>query len=268
MLDISWGETGVLVGLGLVLIGRRDLPLASHTLGKQIGRIVGLLQGARLRADRFAHDHQLKALQNEFRSGLRELDAVKAELAGAMMNNHRGVGAMVPGVDRRRNTFTKNNMLGAASAGVASETMSSVSGAEDQSAKISAASQGGVDMGAEYLAAAQQAEAAHSNPPISGDVQYNLAPKSRSIAAVAEEEWEKQGIGFQSIAERGNQLGIHSNDPSSSNSVKGGATILSNFIRQSLIYDQYERTVREQDEALRSRVEKVRQERSDATNKR
>ena len=40
----------------------------------------------------------------------------------------------------------------------------------------------------------------------------------------------------------------------------GGATILSNFIRQSLIYDQYERTVREQDDALRSRVEKVRKE--------
>mmetsp|Transcript_521 Transcript_521/g.950 ORF Transcript_521/g.950 Transcript_521/m.950 type:complete len:269 (-) Transcript_521:94-900(-) len=268
MLDISWGETGVLVGLGLVLIGRRDLPLASHTLGKQIGRIVGLLQGARLRADRFAHDHQLKALQNEFRSGLRELDAVKAELAGAMMNNHRGVGAMVPGVDRRRNTFTKNNILGAASAGVASETVSSFSGVEGQSGKMAAPPPGGVDMGAEYLAAAQQAEAAHSNPPISGDFQYDLAPKSRSIAAVAEEEWEKQGIGFRSVAEQGNQKGIDSNDPSSSNSVKGGATILSNFIRQSLIYDQYERTVREQDEALRSRVEKVRQERSDAINKR
>ena len=41
----------------------------------------------------------------------------------------------------------------------------------------------------------------------------------------------------------------------------GGATILSNYIRQSLIYDQYERTVREQDEALRSRVDKVRNER-------
>ena len=41
----------------------------------------------------------------------------------------------------------------------------------------------------------------------------------------------------------------------------GGAVILSNYLRQSLIYDQYERTVREQDEALRSRVEKVRNER-------
>ena len=45
----------------------------------------------------------------------------------------------------------------------------------------------------------------------------------------------------------------------------GGAVILSNYLRQSLIYDQYERTIREQDEALRSRVEKVRNERSTIT---
>ncbi len=267
MLDISWGETGFLIGLGLVLIGRRDLPLASHTLGKQIGRIVGLLQGARLRADRFAHDHQLKALQNEFRSGLRELDAVKAELAGAMLNNNRGMGAMVPGVDRRRHAAV-GSILGAASADVAAETVASVSALEGRSGKMSSISPERMDIGAEYLAAAQQAEVTHSNPPISGGLHYDLAPKSRSIAAVAEEEWEKQGIGFQSIAERGNYKGIVSSDPSSSNGVKGGAIILSNFIRQSLIYDQYERTVREQDEALRSRVDKVRQERSDAINTR
>ena len=35
-----------------------------------------------MHADRYATDHQLRQLQNEFKSGLRELDAVKAELAG------------------------------------------------------------------------------------------------------------------------------------------------------------------------------------------
>ena len=75
----------MLSGIGLVLIGRKDLPVAAHALGRQVGRIVGLLQGARIRADRFATDHQLKQLQNEFKSGLRELDAVKAEMASAMV---------------------------------------------------------------------------------------------------------------------------------------------------------------------------------------
>jgi hypothetical protein len=217
-----------------------------------VGRVVGLLQGARLRADRFATDHQLKQLQNEFRSGLRELDAVKAELAGAMTNTGGGsLGAIVPGVDRRRvqNTPTVRS------------TSPLTASMPQQRQNISA----------EYLAAAQQAEAAQDNLAshnLTNDentIIYNLAPRSQAVAAVAEEEWEKRGIGFQSIAERGSFGTSSTNEMdqrAASGSVGGGAAILSNFMRQSLIYDQYERTVREQDEALRSRVEKVRNERS------
>jgi hypothetical protein len=101
-----------------------------------------------------------------------------------------------------------------------------------------------------------------------------LAPRSRSVAAVAEEEWEKRGIGFRSIAEGGgidnnnnanNDGGLHHHPNNSISTIYGGgggAVILSNYLRQSLIYDQYDRTVREQDEALRTRVEKVRNERN------
>jgi Sec-independent protein translocase protein TatA len=256
MFDVSFGEVAVLTGVGIVLVGRRDLPYVSHAFGRQVGRVVGLLQGARLRADRFATDHQLKQLQNEFRSGLRELDAVKAELAGAMTNTGGGsLGAIVPGVDRRRvqNTPTTNNFGGGISPLTASMPQ--------QRQNISA----------EYLAAAQQAEAAQDNLAshnLTNDentIIYNLAPRSQAVAAVAEEEWEKRGIGFQSIAERGSFGTSSTNEMdqrAASGSVGGGAAILSNFMRQSLIYDQYERTVREQDEALRSRVEKVRNERS------
>ena len=111
--------------------GRKDLPPACRALGQQVGRIVGLIQGARLRADRYASDHQLKQLQNEFRSGLRELDAVKAELAGSMMpratvtatggiggNSNCYLGAMVSGVDRQhtRTTTTTTTSMGMGSA--------------------------------------------------------------------------------------------------------------------------------------------------------
>mmetsp|Transcript_10686 Transcript_10686/g.23176 ORF Transcript_10686/g.23176 Transcript_10686/m.23176 type:complete len:277 (-) Transcript_10686:264-1094(-) len=268
MLDVSWGEIAVLAGVGLVLIGRKDLPPASRALGTQVGRVVGLLQGARLRADRFATDHQLKQLQNEFRSGLRELDAVKAELAGSMMPHNRGVvggsmmgggmggsennlGASVSGVDRRKKT-----MDSMATGGISKSPMTGPSA---------------VTMGAEYLAVAQRAESSQGNsPPISAstdDVVTRLAPRSQSVAAVAEEEWEKRGIGFRSIAEGGTQQRLSmAEDADPKNSAPapggvGGAVILSNYMRQSLIYDQYERTVREQDEALRSRVDKVRNER-------
>lgn len=135
-------------------------------------------------------------------------------------------------------------------------------------------------MGADYLAAAQQAESSQQtnySPPIAteGAPAIRLAPRSQSVAAVAEEEWEKQGIGFRSIAEGGavpqhavaemdgnDRAGGHPNAPAAAGGA-GGAVILSNYLRQSLIYDQYERTIREQDDALRSRVDKVRNERDE-----
>ncbi len=136
MFDISWGEMALLsnssVGLLLVIGRTDDLPPACCALGQRVGRIVGLIhQGARLRADRYASDHQLKQLQNEFRSGLRELDAVKAELAGSMMpratvtatggiggNSNCYLGAMVSGVDRQhtRTTTTTTTSMGMGSA--------------------------------------------------------------------------------------------------------------------------------------------------------
>ena len=285
MFDISWGEIAVLTSAGLILIGRKDLPIASHALGQQIGRIVGLLQGARIRADRYANDHQLKQLQNEFKSGLRELDAVKAELAGSMLSSSQvgggsgNLGALVSSVDKKKKKSLKS-MKGGEMIGGSSSSMLASSGLQSTMSSSSVEYSGKIpttimpqssnnmnNMGAEYLAAAQQAESAQDNNAqhMTTQAAY-LAPRSQSVAAVAEEEWEKRGIGFKSIAESGGQ--IDTNDVHSSSAIgggsgigSGGATILSNYIRQSLIYDQYERTVREQDEALRSRVDKVRNER-------
>ena len=225
-------------------------------------------------------------MQNEFKSGLRELDAVKAELAGSMMSSNRGIGgimsqghnntnnlgALTSNVDRK-----KTSMVGEGS-------MKPSGGLQSSSGHIVGVGGGIIpqssssttnNMGAEYLAAAQQAEESlqgnnnnyNKSAPIATTATI-LAPRSQSVAAVAEEEWEKRGIGFKSIAERRGGIqqqhsGLDSTSSSSGGSigVGGGSVILSNYIRQSLIYDQYERTVREQDEALRSRVDKVRNER-------
>ncbi len=284
MFDISCGELAVLSGVGLVLIGRKDLPLASRAIGQQVGRIVGLLQGARLRADRYASDHQLKQLQNEFRSGLRELDAVKAELAGSMMphngsrvgGNMYNLGATVSGVDRKRVVTTTSMGMGMGlGIGIAQGANATTADAIAPPLKSSLTATS--SMGAEYLAAAQQSEqlqGTNHNYSTNSDSAITfsaLAPRSQSVAAVAEEEWEKRGIGFRSIAESGGgerrKLSISSETVESRtdggfgggiggsiNGGGGGAVILSTYLRQSLIYDQYERTIREQDEALRSRV--------------
>ena len=225
-------------------------------------------------------------MQNEFKSGLRELDAVKAELAGSMMSSNRGIGGMSQG-------HNNTNNLGALTSNVdRKKTSMLVEGSMKPSGGLQSSTSGHVvgvcggiipqslssttnNMGAEYLAAAQQAEESlqgnnnnyNKSAPIATTATI-LAPRSQSVAAVAEEEWEKRGIGFKSIAERRGGIqqqhsALDSRTSSSGGSigVGGGSVILSNYIRQSLIYDQYERTVREQDEALRSRVDKVRNER-------
>ncbi|KAL3763712.1 hypothetical protein ACHAWU_008034 [Discostella pseudostelligera] len=190
-------------------------------------------------------------------------------------NSNYYLGAMVSGVDRQhtRTTTTTTTSMGMGSApGAATTAAASIPSLRPSSTTSSI-------MGAEYLAAAaaHQAEQLHgngNNSTLSLTTFTSLAPQSQSVAAVAKEEWEKRGIGFRSIAESG--AGGSRN--SSSTAVEsrmdgsfgggggsGGAVTLSNYLHQSLIYDQYERVIREQDEALRSRVEKVRNEQTTVT---
>jgi hypothetical protein len=87
-----------------------------------------------------------------------------------------------------------------------------------------------------------------TGPELSG--RLHLAPVAQPVAAVAEEEWERRGIAFRSRAERGD--GIAQYDPSAS-----GSAVLANLLTQSLVFDQYDRAVREQDRALERRAESV-----------
>jgi Sec-independent protein translocase protein TatA len=65
MFDVSWGEIVVVMAAGVCFVGRQDLPRAAHTVATQVGRLVGLLQGARLRADQFASQNELRQLKKE-----------------------------------------------------------------------------------------------------------------------------------------------------------------------------------------------------------
>mmetsp|Transcript_3264 Transcript_3264/g.4872 ORF Transcript_3264/g.4872 Transcript_3264/m.4872 type:complete len:235 (+) Transcript_3264:132-836(+) len=220
---VSWGESFLLVGASFYFIGRKDLPKASRFLGTQIGRMVGLLQGARVRADRFTAQHELRQLQNEFRSGLRELESVRSELAVSVSSQGlvgRTLGATVPGVNRKPTQDVANKLN--------PELLPEIQKLKltFPSANVEKANQ----------------ESINSNSTISNV--RALAPRSHAVAAVAEEEWQKQGIGFQSIAEK------RADDTT-------GSSILSNLYQQTLIYDQHDRVVQEQDEAISSRLVKT-----------
>uniref|UniRef100_A0A7S4JIM1 Uncharacterized protein n=1 Tax=Odontella aurita TaxID=265563 RepID=A0A7S4JIM1_9STRA len=289
MFDVSWGETAVLFGAGFFLVGRRDLPHASRIFGTQVGRIVGLLRGARARADRFTANNELRHLQNELRSGLRELDQVKSELAVAASSGGligRGLGKTTSGANRGLRTEL-GAPLAASAAARASPTTTATprpavaptsveTGSTVANAIASSPSIGGED----YLAAARAAADALPPSGISASPSSNgtsdwkptleLAPRSHAVAAVAEEEWEKQGIGFRSRAEKGTGIWDNASAASAGDQgaagMTGGASLVSDLIQQSLIYDQYDRAVREQDEAMDRRAERIREDRQRGKN--
>ena len=218
--DITWGETFVLTGLAFALIGKKDLPKASRFLGAQLGRVVGFLQGVRVRADRFSEQHELRALHNELRSGLRELDAVRMELATAASSR------------------------GLVGRGLQSPPHATISPSLQQQ---------GLN---------HPLDVHHSNPGQFEDhVLSQLAPRSQSVAAVAEAEWKKQGIGFVSKAEMGTAFNYslyENNDQGIGGSAQKGKTgsmLLADLLQESLIFDQYDRTVREQDTLLQKNAE-------------
>lgn len=250
MFEVSWGELFVLTGASIALIGRKDLPKASHFFGSKIGQIVGLLQGARIRADKFASHHELRALQNELRSGLREIDAVKGELAIAASSRGligRGLGSSVGS----NNGGSSNQEKGLQSSSIVSKS---------STVQIPT----GIISSSEYMEAARAAGDANQLHEVKSI--DNLPPRTQSVAAVAEEEWVKQGIGFKSRAEMGtgNYWGHNGNQSSSTtgNLSMSGSLLLSELIQQSLIHDQYDRAVMEQDEILKSRVDKSQQQKS------
>ena len=84
-----------------------------------------------------------------------------------------------------------------------------------------------------------------------GAGQRSFPPVRQTIGAVAEEEWEKQGIAYKSRAEQG--AGLHASvDPSTT-----GSALLASVMQQSLVFDQYDRVVQEQDDILQSKVNNI-----------
>lgn len=232
MFDVSWGELFMIGVAGAALAGRKDLPSACRYAGTQLGRIVGLLQGARARADRFAGNNELQQLQNELRSGLRELDQVKTELAVAASTQGmfgRTLGATTASANR-----VVNRTVTAATTPSTSKNRSQF----NPPVRIT-------NNNIQDLA---MSPPPHQLPSIS---RSDLPPVAQTERAVMEDEWQKQGIGFRSRAEQGVWMG----NSDSEGSPKTGSELLENIIKHNLIFDQYDRVVGEQEAQMQERVD-------------
>ena len=277
MFEVSWAEIAVLLGTGVVLTGRRDLPAASRFMGHQIGRVVGFIQGARARADQFAAQSELRHLQDELRSGLRELDQVKTELAVAARAS-RGYGsargaAVVVGRSGGIGSSGGGGGLGGLGGSIAANAQSAPPG-------LGGTSEGGVadllsaqptlpttavDMGRNVGGGQPDAGLAAARLPGAGAgaVSAALAPAIETERATMEIEWERQGIGYKSIAEKGLWLGSNSGAIMMANGTRPapttGSEILAGILQETLVFDQYDRVVGQQEAETQRRIEEMRQ---------
>ena len=233
MFDISWGELLLLGTVGVAITGKRDMPKVCRLVGTQVGRVVGLLQGARLRTDKFTQHNELRSLQNELRSGLRELDQVKMELAVAASSHGIMGRALGPTTSSANNNNSNNNNIYRANkntAGTFPPSMLSSSAVQQRpnvanTASTTAAARattndgGGTGMDAfdfhvvsSSSSSSETTNDAHGGGPQNQQHQQDvdrtamkigIAPEIQTERAVMEEEWDKQGIGFKSRAEQG-----------------------------------------------------------------
>eukprot|EP00934_Nitzschia_sp_Nitz4_P002246 Nitzschia sp. Nitz4//scaffold91_size79674//7707//8486//NITZ4_005355-RA/size79674-processed-gene-0.101-mRNA-1//-1//CDS//3329560064//2246//frame0 len=247
MFEISWGELGVVTVVGLAVIGRKDLPAASRMVGTQLGRVVGLLQGARARADRYAAQNELRQLQNELRSGLRELDQVRTELAVAASSQGmvgRSLGATTPSANRTNSggpsasTFSPANHF-------PTNTATTMAATASAATNISSPQQPLHSITSPTAAVGSPSPTHHTSPDPSSTISHSHGHSER---AVLEDEWEKQGIGYQTRAEQ-IQKGKtkQTGNPS-------GSEILQNLIKDSLTWDQYDKVVAEQEQQVQQRI--------------
>jgi Sec-independent protein translocase protein TatA len=233
MFEISWGELIVVTGLGFALIGKKDLPRAAGWLGNRVGRVVGLLQGARARAEQFAQQTELKQLHDEFKTGLRELNVVKSEMSSTMSARGIGSRALIQPIQLTHELHSQRQVATSHSLYIPQSTGPSTSLSPTSSPPLSISQPSG-----------SIPSTSTSTSTKMSTTTRQLAPEYQTIGAIAEDEWEKQGIGFRSRAERG--VGLGYSDQQANNPLNSGSSILAHIYKQNLIYDQYDRVTQQE----------------------
>ncbi|DBA84246.1 hypothetical protein WJX79_005401 [Trebouxia sp. C0005] len=82
MLGVSYFELLLIVGLGSVVLGPKDLPRVARYAGQATGRAAAYLTMARSKFARFSEEAQLDKLHAEMQQSMQQLSAIQSELRG------------------------------------------------------------------------------------------------------------------------------------------------------------------------------------------
>ena len=203
----------VSTGVGLAIVGRQELPVFARSAGTAFGRFVGVVLARLPKMSQLLNSTQgeggsLQEMQHELRQGMRDLDAVRAEM---------GMVFARPMAPTRSSSLMRATTTTTALATTALPNTTQTSSSSLGNPPITPLS---------------------STPPQSTTptTTSHLATTEHALGAMVEDEWAKRGIDFTSQAERGHGLAGH--DPTTA-----GSAVLTSILHQSLLYDQYDRAL-------------------------
>ncbi|XP_073134237.1 uncharacterized protein [Henckelia pumila] len=87
MLGISYGELFLIVGAAAALIGPKDLPIISRTMGRLAGRAIGYVQVARGQFESVMQQSQARQVHKELQDTMAQLEAIRHEIRSISFMN-------------------------------------------------------------------------------------------------------------------------------------------------------------------------------------
>ncbi|XP_073300394.1 uncharacterized protein [Primulina huaijiensis] len=87
MLGISYGELFLIVGAAAALIGPKDLPKISRTMGRLAGRAIGYVQVARGQLESVIEQSQARQVHKELQDTMAQLEAIRHEIRSISFMN-------------------------------------------------------------------------------------------------------------------------------------------------------------------------------------
>ena len=97
MFDVSLGEVLVVVSGAGMLLGRKEITLMARSVGRGLGRIVGTLQGLRIKYEEKSQGSQLYQLHKNVKDGLNDMSTIGADISSLSSSPHSRYASMAAG---------------------------------------------------------------------------------------------------------------------------------------------------------------------------
>jgi len=83
MLDLSWGEIGIIAVVAIVVIGPKDLPVVLRTCGKLLAKAKSMLHEVKKTFDEALEEDEIASTKQQIKKELRQIVDMEGNLRDA-----------------------------------------------------------------------------------------------------------------------------------------------------------------------------------------